>query len=268
MMSVRVAQLPLPPGGADRVFTAPDAVIVLDGASAFGPAAVSPAEYAARLGSELVSALAARPGVPLRNALARAIGTTASALGLTDDGGPSSTVAIARLGGGNADLLVLGDSYIACRSADTTAVLTDGRLDRLHLPQARRYRSRLARGSGFDGTHAAILRELQASQRARRNTPGGYWIASADPEAAAHAISRTVPVAALEWIVLATDGAVDTARYLGLDDWEAIARSDQPGLAALLQQCHAWEESTDPDGRHLPRAKRHDDKAIATVNLR
>jgi hypothetical protein len=249
------------------VIFAPGTVIVLDGASAFGPAAVSPAAYADRLGAELASAIAASVDAPLPGILATAISATANALDLRDDHGPSSTVTIARVSGTDADLLVLGDSYIAYRSADTTAVLTDDRIDRLNLPQARRYRERLAAGSGYDAAHSATLRELQTSQRARRNAPGGYWIASADPEAAAHVITRTVPVALLEWMVLATDGVVGTAEHLGLDDWEAIARSDQAGLSALLQRCHEWEANTDPTGHQLPRAKRHDDKAIATVRL-
>jgi hypothetical protein len=100
MMRVRVAQLSRTPEGADRVIVTSSAVIVLDGASAFGPATVSPAAYADRLGAELASALAASPAAPLREILAAAIGATASALGLCDDGGPSSTVAIARISGG------------------------------------------------------------------------------------------------------------------------------------------------------------------------
>ncbi len=264
-MRVRTAQIPCPPAGADRVIVTPRAVIVLDGASAFGPAAVSPAAYADRLGTQLASAIAASPGAPLPAILATAVSATASALNLRDDHGPSSTVAIARISDGTADLLVLGDSYIACRSAGTAAVLTDDRLDRLDLPGARRYRDRLAAGSGYDTAHAATLRDLQAGQRARRNIPGGYWIASASPEAAAHAVTVTVPAASLDWIVLATDGAIETARHLGLDDWEAIAGSGQAALTAFLQRCQDWEEHDDPDGRQLPRAKRHDDKAIATI---
>ena len=266
-MRVRLAQLPSPPKGADRVIAIPGAVIVLDGASAFGPASVGPAAYADRLGTEIAAALAASPAAPLPGILAAAVGATASALGLHDDHGPSSTVAIARLAGGNADLLVLGDSYIAYRSGDGLAVITDDRIDRLGLPQARRYQERLAAGSGYDDAHAVTLRELQAGQRAHRNAPGGYWIASVDPRAAAHAVTLTLPAAGLEWIVLATDGAVDTARHLRLDDWEAIARSDSAGLSSLLERCHAWEQETDPDGRDLPRAKRHDDKAIAVIGL-
>ena len=267
VMHIRTAQLPGPPAGADRVITTPGAVIVLDGASAFGPAAVSPGAYADCLGAEIASAIAASADRPLPVILGTAISATAGALDLHDDDGPSSTVTIARVNGTKADLLVLGDSYIAYRSEGTTTVLTDDRIDRLDLPQARRYRERLAAGSGYDATHSATLRELQAGQRARRNAPGGYWIASADPAAAAHALTVTLPAASLEWIVLATDGAIETARHLGLDDWDAIARSDQAGLSALLQRCHDWEENTDPDGRQFPRAKRHDDKAIATVAL-
>jgi hypothetical protein len=266
-MRVRLAQLPSPPKGADRVITVPSAVIVLDGASAFGPAPVGPAAYADRLGTEIAAALATSPAAPLPQVLAAAIGATANALDLHDDHGPSSTVAIARVASGNADLLVLGDSYIAYRSGGAVAIVTDERIDRLSLPQARRYRERLATGSGYDDAHTATLRELQARQRARRNTQGGYWIASANPGAAAHAVTCTLPAAELEWIVLATDGAIDTARHLRLDNWEAIARSDAAGLSSILERCHVWEQEIDPDGRALPRAKRHDDKAIAVISL-
>lgn len=264
-MRVRAAQLPSPPAGADRVIIAPGAVIVLDGASAFGPASVTPSAYADRLGAELATALAARPDAPLPQILAASIGSAAAALGLADDDGPSSTVTIARAREAGFDLLVLGDSFISCRSGGSEAVLTDDRLDGLGLPQSRRYRERLAAGSGYDAAHSAILRELQAAQRARRNIPGGYWIASASPEAAGHAITVTLPATSVEWIVLATDGAADTARHLGLDDWGTVAQADQAELSALLRRCHDWEEHADPGGRQLPRAKRHDDKAIAVI---
>ena len=241
-MRILAAQLSRPPAGADRVVVMPGAVIVLDGASAFGPATVSPAAYTDRLGTEIASAISASPAGPLPKILATAITATAAALNLYGDDGPSSTVAIARVSNGVADLLLLGDSYIAYRSAGTAAVLTDDRLDHPRLPQARLYRDRLAAGSGFGPAHTATLRKLQAWQRARRNAPG-YWIASASPEAAKHPVTLALPVASLDWIILATDGAVDTARHLGLDDWEAIARSDQSTLSGLLQQCHAWERT-------------------------
>jgi hypothetical protein len=243
------------------------AVMVLDGASAFGPSTVSPAVYADQLGTEITAAIEASPAGPLSQVLATAIAATATALNLPDDDGPSSTVAIARVNDGTTDLLLLGDSYIAYRSAGSTTILTDDRLAHLSLPQARLYRERLAAGSGYGPAHRATLRDLQAGQRVRRNVPGGYWIASANPEAAEHAITRTLPAASLDWIVLATDGAADTARHLGLGNWEAIARRDEATLSALLQHCREWEENSDPDGRQFPRAKRHDDMAIATIRL-
>lgn len=55
MMRVQTALLPHPPAGADRVVVTPGAVIVLDGASAFGPATVSPDAYADQLGTEIAS---------------------------------------------------------------------------------------------------------------------------------------------------------------------------------------------------------------------
>ena len=68
--------------------------------------------------------------------------------------------------------------------------------------------------------------------------------------------------------MLATDGAVNTARHLGLDDWPALARSGPAALARLLRACQDWEQHADPDGQQFPRSKRHDDKAIASLDRR
>jgi hypothetical protein len=93
-------------------------------------------------------------------------------------------------------------------------------------------------------------------QRKHRNRPEGYWIAETCPAAAAQARTRTLPASAASWAVLATDGAVNTARHLGLDRWQAIAHYRPPELTRLLQRCHDWEEHTDPHGQRFPRAKR------------
>ncbi len=216
-MHVRTAQLPCPPAGADRVIVTPGAVIVLDGASAFGPAAVSPAAYADRLGTELASAVTASPRAPLPAILATAISGTASALDLRDDHGPSSTVAIARLGDGNADLLVLGDSYIACRSAGTTAVLTDNRLDRLGLPGSRRYRDRLAAGS-------ATTRPTQRPCGTFR-PPSGH---AGTPRAATGSPPRTPKPPRMP-----SPSPFPRRRLTG-SCWPPTARSKQPGTPASM----------------------------------
>lgn len=266
MVRTAAAQLPEPPHGADRVVVTGNAVIVLDGASAFEPAGVPPGEYASRLGAAIAAALTGAPEAPLASVLAESITTTAAALGLDDDARcPSSTVAMARLAGNALDLLALGDSYIFYGNGPGTGTLTDGRLAGLGLPQQRLYRERLAAGGGYGDAHRDLLRTLQRGQRPRRNRPGGYWIAAADPAAASHALALTLPATAETWAVLATDGAVNTARHLGLDDWAALARSGPAALARLLRHCQDWERHADPDGQQFPRSKRHDDKAIASL---
>ena len=268
-MRTATAQLPGPPHGADRVIVIRNAVAVLDGASAFEPADVPPGEYASRLGASIAAALTDAPDAPLPSVLAEAIAATASALGLAeDDGCPSSTVAMARLADGALDLLALGDSYLFYGTGPGRpgcGTLTDDRLAGLRLPQQRQYRERLAAGSGYDYAHQELLRALQRGQRRHRNRPGGYWVAAADPAAASHALALTLPATAETWAVLATDGAVNTARHLGLDDWPALARSGPAALARLLRACQDWEQHADPGGRQLPRSKRHDDKAIASL---
>jgi len=263
---ITAAQLPEPPHGADRVIVTRDTVIVLDGASAFEPTNVPPGEYASRLGDAIAAAISKAPDAPLDSTLAEAIAAAASALGLDDDDGcPSSTVAMARLAGGTLDLLALGDSYIFYGTGPGTGMLTDDRLSRLHLPQQRQYRERMAAGGGYGDAHRDLLRALQRGQRGHRNRPGGYWIAAADPAAASHALTVTLPATAETWAVLATDGAVGTARHLGLDDWPALARSGPDDLTRLLRHCQDWEQHADPDGQQFPRSKRHDDKAIASL---
>jgi hypothetical protein len=265
-MRITTAQLPEPPRGADRIAVTGDAVAVLDGASAIEPAVVPPGTYADRLGTAITAALAADPGAPLTGVLAAAIQATAGELGLTGDACPSSTVAMLRVVDGGIDLLALGDSFIFYGTGPgTTGVLTDGRQAALRLPQQREYRQRLAAGHGYDTAHRDLLRALQRGQRQHRNRPGGYWIAGADPAAARHARTLRLPASAVSWAVLATDGAVNTARHLGMDNWPALARSGPSALTGLLERCEDWEEHADPAGRLFPRAKRHDDKTIASV---
>jgi hypothetical protein len=267
-LHVATAQLPLPPAGADRVAVTTTAAAILDGATAFEPASMPASRYAERLAAALTASLTAAPETPLHDVLAEAISMTARSLELSGPDGPSSTVAVARLSGDRIDLLALGDSIIAYDTPAGPAILTDDRLDLLGLPERDSYRQRLTSGTGDDGTHQALLRQLQRHQRQHRNQPDGYWIAAAAPAAAHQARTLSIPTASTAWIVLATDGAADIIQYLGADDWPAIAHQDATGLAALLQRCHSWEEHADPHGRLLPRAKRHDHKTIAAVSIR
>lgn len=264
-MHVAYAQLPPAEDSADRIFVAENAIIVLDGATAFVPVPVSAQTYADHLGSSVVHQLHASPDLDLRDALAQAIRYTAASLGLYGSESPSATVAILRERAEEYDVLVLGDTAAFWGADGTRRGLTDERLSRIASSQRTRYRKRLRSGHGFDDLHRLTLGALQTEQRMFRNVEGGYWIAAADPIAAYNAIVTTVPRAHLTWAVIATDGAFNPLEHHGRDDWAQIARYTSGQLGELLNGLHQWEAVQDPTGRLCPRAKLHDDKAIASV---
>lgn len=266
MIQISSAQLPAQ-AGDDRFFAPAGSVIVLDGATAHGPAELSPGKYVDSLGTALVTHI--DEGTPLRDVLEAALRETIAALDL-DEGSPyspSSTVAIARVGEGSVDLLVLGDSTVVVgHAAGSAETLCDNRLDSLNLAKSGQYRLRLQRGAGYDETHRGILADLQQEQRRFRNRPGGYWIASTDPAAARNALTASFAQTDVNWIILATDGAADILAALGIP-WHEISEMDSTALDDLMHRCHRWEIEADPDGAKLPRPKRHDDKTIAVIRM-
>ena len=78
---------------------------------------------------------------------------------------------------------------------------------------------------------------------------------------------KFVTNACSSWAVVASDGAANTMRHLGLDKWTTLSRADDAELHSLLERCRQWEAEADPDGRDLPRSKRHDDKTAVVVEL-
>ncbi|MGI6870438.1 hypothetical protein [Amycolatopsis sp. 3B14] len=225
----------------DRVVVLDRAVAVLDGATSADPEQPSGGWYAERLAAQLEREL---PG-DLRPALARAIATVAREHGLRPGSSPSSTVAMLRWDDDRVDALVLADSPIVAfgQSAD---VLADDRLTTLR--------------------RAGRLRTQQAV-RALRNRPGGFWVAEADPSAADHALTRSWPRAALDAVLLATDGVSCGVDEYGLFTWpEALRLARARGVDAVLDSVRAAEDG-DPDGTRWPRAKRHDDQALVLVEF-
>lgn len=260
-MYAAVAQLPAFEDSDDKVFVTPNAVVLLDGASAFLPVPVSPSSYANQLGTSLRDHLLAAPAGDLRAILGRAIKETTTALDLAPGRSPSSTVTIARETGDWVDVLALGDSVAVLPGE----VITDDRMDALDLNPRRTYRERLSTGAGYDDHHRELLSQLQTEQATRRNREGGYWIAEASEEAAQHALIERRQVDEVPWVVLATDGAYDPMEHLGLNDWPYVASMDREALYGLLVQCQAWESKVDPSGQVFPPAKRHDDKSLAAL---
>ncbi|WP_409496836.1 hypothetical protein [Amycolatopsis sp. cmx-11-12] len=262
-VDITTSQLPPIHASDDKIITIGNGVIMLDGASAFVPVPVPPSVYADALGAGLRRHLDADPAADLTAVLADTIHDAAAHLDLRPGHSPSSTVTILRAHDGWTEILMLGDNLAVLPGL----AITDPRLSRLDLQPSRCYRRRLAQGTGFDDTHRTLLRKLQTQQAARRNRPGGYWIAEADPAAAQHAIVHRFRTDDVPWAVLATDGAYNPMRHLGIIDWAAISAVTAAELDAILNHCHTWESEHDPDARHLPRAKRHDDKALAVARF-
>jgi len=267
-VDVEGAQWPPRAISQDRVFLTASAAIVLDGASAFARVDVSVETYVDTLGELITDALRHDPAGDLIDVLATAIDGTARRLDLRAGTSPSSTVAIVRVGSGDLDVLVLGDTAVHFGLGDTAHQLVDLRQDGLATDERRRYEAHLAAGHGYDDALMALLVELQLEQRKHRNRPGGYWIAEANPDAARHALTHREPLRDGLWAVAATDGSYGVLEHLGEDDWPAIASASAADILGRLHYCADWELSTDPRGVAFPRAKVSDDKAVATVRVR
>ena len=261
-MIVRGASIPGDePPGQDRWTATSHGVIVLDGASAFSPATPTAGAYVDALLPALARAL--EGPADLRTALAHVISEVQLSIPTAEQGaGPSATVLILHEVEESLDLLVLGDStaVIGLHEGHTER-WTDRRITSVAPDIRSQYRTALRAGSGYNSAHQDRLRAIQRAEHRARNTPNGYWIAEASPVAAHHALVRRYRSADIAWCVLATDGA-----QRGLDhhhvEWADLHKASTVDLQVCLADLHRWETYVDPDGRQLPRAKRHDDKTL------
>lgn len=242
-----------------------NAVVVLDGATNLTPGVPSGGWYAGVLAERLGELLRADPGADLADVLAEAIREVAAAEGLVPGRSPSSTVAVARWTADRVDALVLADSPIAVFGPRGCRVLADEHLRR--LPRSRHtFHDRLRTGGGYDQAHLEALRTGMAKTAAYRNTPDGFWVAEADPEAARHASRASWPREEVDALLLATDGVSCGVDDYGLLTWpEALDLARARGPRAVLDVVRE-AEAADPDGVRWPRAKRHDDQALVLVD--
>ena len=133
-MKVHTAQRAGSAVNVDRVFCTHNAVIMLDGATAFEPVDVDPATYADTLGRSIANQLDHHPDAALADVVATAITTTADQLHLRPGWSPSSTITILRARDAAADLYVLGDSPIHYGTNHATSVFTAVSYTHLSLP--------------------------------------------------------------------------------------------------------------------------------------
>ena len=110
----------------------------------------------------------------------------------------------------------------------------------------------------YDAAWRAYGQRLDAA----RNQPGGFWLAAADPGAAAHAVTGAEPLAALSAVALLSDGASRLADRFHLATWADLgAILIAGGPAGLIQRVRA-AEAADPQGERWPRGKIHDDATV------
>ncbi|WP_329014980.1 protein phosphatase 2C domain-containing protein [Micromonospora rifamycinica] len=252
----------------DRIFTTSNAVIVLDGASQPEAGTRDGGWLAEQVGRRLRQFLTEQPEADLADALAGAIRHVRDQHRLRPGAAPSTTVSIVRRRGNDLDLLVLGDSPIVLltRTGEIREI-RDERLAQVALDQHANLHEAIRQHGGFGFHHAAEWAALVDAQRRVRNSPGGYWIVEAAPEAARHAVRETWPASDLAAVLTMTDGVSDGVdKYRTPATWQAAITLANQHPARLVETVHEAEED-DMDGRRWPRNKRHDDKAVALLRL-
>jgi hypothetical protein len=233
------------PGRSNEDFAGagPTAAVLIDGAGIPGSAAIcrhGVAWYAHRLGGALLGLLPHRPDRSLAVVLAEAIeqvtGEHRDSCAVADPISPSATVAVLHCGDGFLEHLVLGDTVLVLDRAGRAPVVVH---DPREVIISRWYESRLA-GLTVDSVEfVRLLRDL----RARRNRPGGFWVAKDDPRAAAEAIVGRTPLAELSSAVLLSNGAARIVDPFGLTDWpDVLAVLATQGPAEIVRRVRQAEE--------------------------
>ncbi|WP_335987906.1 protein phosphatase 2C domain-containing protein [Glycomyces sp. MUSA5-2] len=156
---------------------------------------------------------------------------------------PGATAALVRSRGEALDWLVLGDCAITWRDRDGKCrTETDDRLDRLADPP---------RGPGrYPVEYIAQV----------RNRDNGYWVAAADPGAAAMAYTGTAEGVAD--LLLCTDGLTRLVERYGRTWPDLMALAADRGAGALLDLVREEERN---DG--APARKRHDDATAVLLRF-
>ncbi len=226
-----------------------DWAIVLDGATHFEGVDTGCIHdvcwLVGQLAATLVSGLILS-GQSLPEILAAAIGATCAAhadtCDLANPDSPSSTVAMVRAIETGLDYLVLGDSAVILKTGDEVMAVTDDRVDHLQ-PGGRPY------------TRALV--------RAKRNAPGGFWVASTNPRAAYEA--RTGTAEGPAHVALLTDGVTRLVYHYGYDWPEIFAVLDRDGPAALIQRIRDAERTSPPPAHGY--GKQHDDATAIYIRV-
>jgi hypothetical protein len=250
----------------DFVGAVPGAAVLLDGAGIPGTESMcrhGVAWYTRRLGGALLGRLSAGDGQDLTGILADAIAQVAGehrhTCDITNPSSPQATVMMLRVDGDRADFAALADSFLILdRAGGLPKVITDQR-----ETGVRRQCSQVLDGvaEGTPGYHRARQVYIEAL-RARRNQPGGYWIAKDDPGVAAQALTGSEPVSELAGAALLSNGASRIVDPYRLADWpDVLNLLRTKGPAELIRLVRAAEAGR--SGQGLPPGAKASDDATA-----
>ncbi|MDO3700169.1 protein phosphatase 2C domain-containing protein [Micromonospora sp. C28SCA-DRY-2] len=236
----------------DFVGAVPGAVVLLDGAGipdAGSTCRHGVAWYTHRLGGALLGRLSRDDGRDLAAVLAAAIAETADdhrdTCDLADPSSPQATVAIVRAHRGRLEHLLLADSFLVLDPVGGgPRVVTD----------EREVAARRICAAPLDGVpretpeYDRVLDSCRRALRARRNQPGGYWIAKDDPRAAEEAVTGSQPLADLAGVALLSNGASRIVSPYRLTDWPGVLDLLRvAGPAEVVRRVREAEAGPGPD---------------------
>ncbi|WP_308167652.1 hypothetical protein [Catellatospora tritici] len=230
----------------DFVGAVANAVVLLDGAGIQGIESIcrhGVAWYTHRLGGALLHRLSVEDGRDLSVLLAEAIDELADAhrdtCDLTNPSSPSATVAVLRFDGDRADHLLLGDSVMALDRVDLPPLVLD---DRREVDIRQPLLDALYAQEPGTAAYEQVRVEAVTAMRANRNQPGGFWVAKDDPNAAAEAITGSLPLAELTAAALLSNGASRIADRYALADWpEVLTLLGTHGPAEIIRRVREAE---------------------------
>ncbi len=245
------------PGRANEDFVGavPGAVVLVDGAGITGIEEICRhgiAWYAHRLGTTMLRNLSLETAVgthtELTDVLAASIDEVTDlhrdTCRVADPSSPCGTIAVVRVAGGRVDHLLLGDSVIVLDEVAGPPHVVE---DRREPDAARPFRAALADIAAGTPAYDRVLDEARLAFRAKRNQPGGFWVAKDDgPAAAAEAVRGSHDLAALRAVAVLSNGASRGVDRFGLLTWAQLCDRDPHDVIRLVREAEL-EHDVDAD---------------------
>ena len=239
----------------DRIFTTPNACIVLDGATQRVPLERSGGWLADELGRWLQAGLLADPLVDLVELLDEAVANVIDTYNLVRGRSPSATVNIVRRTADHLDVLVLCDSPV---------VVLDG-AGAIHQIRDDRISACVARLRPSDPISTEVEAQYLADIESLRNAPDGFWCISASKRSARQSVIWQAPIIQIDTVLAMTDGvSVGVDTYRRPATWRETVELAKRHPSLVLDAVHEAEVA-DIGQLQERRPKRHDDKALALI---